>query len=404
MSQKRVVVTGIGVVSPLGNDIQEFWKNIVSGKDAASEIQSFDTSIYPHHRGCEVKDFDAAGVLSEAEIKVLGRASQFALLAADQALRDSDLINLGIDARKRTGVVIGTTFGEAQIVETLTQKYVTGKTLTHGSGLLKQYNPNALSVNIGKKFSFGGPNLVIPTACAAGNYAIGHGAFLIKTGKADFVISGGSDPFSHVSFSGFSRLGVMSGGVCQPFDKNRKGMMVGEGAGMLVLESYDSAKNRGANIYGEILSYGLSCDANHMTIPDVKGMIAMMKDAIEKAGILLSDIDYICAHGTGTVMNDKTESKAINELFYNDGNQVPVSSVKSMLGHTMGAASAIEAITCLLAIKHGMLPPTINFENKDPECNIDCVPNIARKKDLTFVLNNAAAFGGNNASLLLGRV
>jgi len=217
------------------------------------------------------------------------------------------------------------------------------------------------------------------------------------------MVAGGTDPFSHVSFSGFSRLGVMADKRCQPFDKNRKGMLVGEGAGVMVLENYNLAKRRGARICGEILGYGLSCDANHMTIPEVGGIVSVMEKAIINSGVTIRDIDYICAHGTGTAINDKTESLAIRKVFYERGHEVPASSIKSMLGHTMGAASALEAIASLLAIDRNEIPPTMNYETPDPECNIDCVPNVSRKKVVDVVLNNSFAFGGNNACVVLGR-
>jgi 3-oxoacyl-[acyl-carrier-protein] synthase II len=239
------------------------------------------------------------------------------------------------------------------------------------------------------------------TACAAGNYAIGYGFDLIKQGRADIVLAGGSEPLSKVAFTGFNQFSAVAPERCQPFDKNRKGMIVAEGAGILVVESLERALNRNAPIYAEILGYGLSCDAYHMTKASVEGLAACMKKAIREAGISHKEVDYISAHGTGTVANDRNECAAIREVFGSDYQKIPVSSIKSMLGHTMGAASALEALACSLVVKYDMIPPTINFETPDPECDIDCVPNTARKHTVSIALNNSYAFGGNNASLVL---
>ncbi len=399
----RVAVTGLGLISAIGNELEDFWSGLVRGKSGISEVSSFDTNAYNRHFAGEIKSFDARNELSEAEVEVYGRATQFAIAAASAALKNAGLNGDFTDLRRRIGVIMGTTFGEAQIVEGITQKVI-----GDGNGdrrfYLKQYNPNAISVNIAKHFGFCGPNMVIPTACAAGNYAISYAASLIEMGKADIMIAGGSDPFSHVSFSGFCRLGVMAETRCQPFDKNRMGMLVGEGAGVLVLEEYERARKRGARIYAEILGYGLSCDANHMTIPEVGGIVAVMEKALKNAGVRVKDINYISAHGTGTPINDKTESAAVRKVFYDRGNEVPISSIKSMLGHTMGAASALEAIASVLAIDRNEIPPTINYQTPDPECSIDCVPNHSRKKEVDVVLNNSFAFGGNNACVVIGRV
>jgi len=396
-----VYVTGLGVVSPIGSGIGLFWENLLAGRHAFHRVSSFDTDQYPHHIGSEIRNYVLSDCISKAEKKIFGRATSFAIDAAYQAIADANFGDMHDLLRHRFGVVVGTTFGEAQIIESAVRNQHQQKRIPRN---IKQYSPNSLSVNLAKKFKLRGPNFVVPTACAAGNYAVGYGAYLISIGAADLMLVGGADPFSHVSFSGFSRLGVMATSVCQPFDKNRKGMIVGEGAGMLILERGDIARQRNAKKYAKIMACGYSCDATHMTIPDSDGVKAMMVNALNEAGVTINDVDYICAHGTGTHMNDKTESGAIRQLFYDNSLPVPVSSIKSVLGHTMGAASAIEAIACCLAIKDQVIPPTINFEAKDPNCDIDCVPNIPRKKKLRMVLNNALAFGGNNASLLIGEI
>ncbi len=242
--------------------------------------------------------------------------------------------------------------------------------------------------------------MTVSTACSAGNYAIGYGYDLIQTGEADFMFCGGADSVSRWVHAGFSRLGAIAPGKCQPFDRNRQGILTGEGAGMVVLESLDGARARGARIYAEVLGYGLNCDANHMVAPDASSIAACIRRAHENAGIRPEHVEYICAHGTGTKTNDAVETVAIREVF---GERLPViSSIKSMLGHTMGAASAMGAIACALAIAQGFIPPTINFEEADPECAIDCVANQAREAHLNVVQNNGFAFGGNNAITILG--
>jgi len=402
---RRVVVTGLGVVTSVGKQLEEFWSNLTAGKSGIKEIKSFSTESLDRHFGGEVSVADEVSLLSESESKIYGRATRFGIEATHNAVEDAGLNVHADEFRKKIGVVIGTTFGEAQIIEKITSIYCAqGISRVNSSAHLKQYNPNAISVNIGKKFKFSGPNMVIPTACAAGNYAIAYASMLIKSGAAPIMIAGGADPFSHVSFSGFRRLGVMANSMCQPFDKDREGMLVGEGAASLVLEDYEVARDRGAKMYAEIAGFGFSCDANHMTIPEVGGIMSVMKNALANAGLGIKDVDYICAHGTGTRINDKLESEAIRRIFYDSGNTVPVSSIKSMLGHTMGAASAIEAVASVMSIKTGLIPPTINFRTPDPECDIDCVPNTARKSNPRVVLNNSFAFGGNNCSVLFANV
>jgi len=400
--KNRVAVTGVGVVSSVGQSRDAFWTNITQGVSGISLVESFNTQEFKNHFGGEIKGFEPTKILSSSELRVYGRATQLTITAVQEALSDAGLEESRYEENNGFGVVMGTTFGEAQILEAAVQKYVDGSPIGPYF-FLKQYNPDSLSVNVGKKFNCSGVNLVIPTACAAGNYALAYAYSLISMKKAKVVIAGGADPFSHVSFSGFSRLGVMAEKICQPFDKNRKGMLVGEGAGILILEDLEIARKRKAKIYAEIAGCGLSCDANHMTIPEVSGVMSVMEKAMKNAGISYKDINYISAHGTGTPINDKTESSAIRKLFYERSNSVPVSSIKSMLGHTMGAASAIEAVACVLAIKNEMIPPTINFETLDPDCDIDCVSNHSRKLKLKYVLNNSFAFGGNNACVVFAK-
>jgi len=266
-----------------------------------------------------------------------------------------------------------------------------------------KYPSNSLSDHVGYFFKLSGPNYAIPTACSAGNYSIGYGYDLIRKGKTDYALVGGADPFSRITFTGFNRLYAMAPERCQPFDKNRKGMIIGEGAGVLLLETLETAVKRKTPVYAEILGYGLSCDAHHMTAPRVGGIVKVMEKALKHSKTKKENVGYISAHGTGTPANDKAECEAIKKVFGDLAKKIPVSSIKSMLGHTMGAASAIEAIACVLAIKDGVVPPTINYETPDAECDIDCVPNTARKKKVDVALNNSLAFGGNNACVVFGK-
>ena len=393
---KRVVVTGLGVVSPVGIGVERFWQALLAGESGISQVESFDTSKYPVHLGGEVRGFEPP-----PGDQRMGRASQFAVAAAREALADSGL-DLGAMDRSRIGVSMGTTSGEPHMVERYNDARKGG--VDPDPSFFTNYPCHVIPSNVAVEFQLGGVTLMIPTACAAGNYAIGYAYDLVRTGRADVMLAGGSDSFSRIPYTGFAKLSAIATERCQPFDKNRKGMVPGEGSAMLVLQPLDSVRP-GTPIYAEILSYGVSCDAHHMTAahPDGDGAMRAMAMAMKGAGIGTDDIDYISAHGTGTKANDRIESIALHSMFGARAPKVPMSSIKSMLGHTMGAASAIEAVACSLAVQTGWVPPTINFEEPDPECEVDCVPNQARKIDPKIVLNNAYAFGGNNASLCVRR-
>jgi 3-oxoacyl-[acyl-carrier-protein] synthase II len=399
---KRIVITGIGVISPIGNQKDLFWDALISGTSGVSEITSFDTSPFRVHKGCTVKDFNFDDYVSSGSSREIGKGSQFAVAAAKLAIDDSNIDLNNIDL-ERAGVSIGTTAGEIQILEKANYiRHEKGADSVDPALFLKHPCVNMPS-NMSIEFGFKGPSTIIPTACAAGNYAIGYACDLIKLGRTDIMLAGGSDPFSKVAFVGFSRLNAIAPDICQPFDKNRKGLLVGEGAGMLVLESMEGALARNANIYAEILGYGLSCDGYHITIPhpEGNGVTAAMTKALKSAKIRPEDVQYMSAHGTGTVANDKAETISIKKVFGAHAKNLAISSIKSMLGHTMGAASAIEAIACALAIKESVVPPTINYETKDPECDLDFVPNVKREMQVDIAMNNAYAFGGNNSSLIL---
>ncbi|MFA6378703.1 MAG: beta-ketoacyl-[acyl-carrier-protein] synthase family protein [Candidatus Omnitrophota bacterium] len=402
-NNQRVVITGLGVVSSIGIGWQEFWKNLLAGKSGISKITSFDTSQYDRHYGGEIKNFDPTQFISKRRFFKMGRASQLAVAAAKLALEDAKLDKKTITG-KRVGVVAGTTMGEPQILENLYYKSALEKKFVADSISALTYSPNFITVSVAKEFGLNSCNLLFGNACSAGNYALGYAFDLIKAGKVDVIVAGGVDAFSAIAFTGFNRLLVMAPEKCQPFDKNRKGMLLAEGCGMLILESLDSALKRKAMIYAEVLGYGLSCDAVSMTTSDHEQIIKATKKALRNSTINPIEIDYISAHGTGTIENDRAECKAFKAIFGERLKDIPVSSIKSMLGHPMGASAVIEAIACCLAIKDQKVPPTINFETKDPDCDIDCVPNKFRACKIKTVLNNSQAFGGNNASIILRTV
>jgi len=399
IQKRRVVVTGLGVVSSIGTGKDEFWRALISGKSGISRVSSFDTDQYRCHYAGEIHNFIPADFINKRKIPFLGRTSQLSIAAASLAIDDAGISRTGID-RERVGVFMGTTMGEKPI-EDVVDAWVIAGTQNLSRTKIMQSTANNIPANLANHFKFGGPNYLIPTACAAGNYAIGYGYDFIKRGDLDYAITGGADAFSKLAFTGFQRVYAMAPEKCQPFDKNRKGMLVGEGAAVLFLESLDSALQRSAEIYAEIPGYGISCDAYHMTAAKVEGIEKAIVKALKYANIKREEIDYINAHGTGTAGNDKIECSAIKRVFKGHHKALSVSSLKSMLGHPMGAASAIEALSCCLTVKNNLIPPTINFETPDPECDIDCVPNKARVKRINVALNNGFAFGGNNSCLVI---
>jgi 3-oxoacyl-[acyl-carrier-protein] synthase II len=401
---RRVVITGLGMITPVGIGWRESWANLLDGRSGIAPVKSFDTSAFPVHLGAEVKGFAPAAFLRKQSPASMGRSSQLAVAAARMAIEDAGLDLVAVNLQ-RIGVSIGTTSGEPQFVERYNDvRRSEGLDAIPGEQLA-QYPCNMIPAHVSAEFGLRGPSLMIPTACAAGNYAIGYGFDLIRSGRVDVMLAGGADAFSRITYMGFARLGAIAKERCQPFDKNRKGMVPGEGATILVLEEAGAAQARGAKIYAEVLGYGISCDAHHMTAahPQGEGAVRAMAAALRESGLGIDAVDYISAHGTGTPTNDRAESVAVKSLFGERAASVPVSSIKSMIGHTMGAASAIEAAACALALDTGMLPPTINYEEPDPDCDLDYVPNVARQANPRVVLNNAYAFGGNNASLCLAR-
>jgi 3-oxoacyl-[acyl-carrier-protein] synthase II len=401
--KKRIVVTGIGIVSSIGIGVDQFWKGLVQGKSGISRVESFDTSKHSTHYGGEVKSFDPKKYISSKRCHLMGRTSQLAVVATQLALADANL-NIKNSDKTRIGVCLGTTSGEAQDMEGIDEVWVLQGVDKVNIKSIRQYSFDNIPSNLANTFKIQGPIRIFTTACAAGNYGIGYGYDMIQKGQVDKMIVGGSDSFSYSSFTGFNQLGAVAPEKCQPFDKNRKGMMVGEGAGIMILEVLEEALKRKSKIYAEILGYGLSCDAGHITNPRAEGIAQCIINALRESGISCKDVDYICAHGTGTRHNDSAECAAIGKVFGSASKTIPISSIKSMLGHTMGAASAIEAAACCLVVNNDLMPPTINYETPDPECDIDCVPNKARTKTVKIALNNGFAFGGNNSCLVIKKI
>jgi 3-oxoacyl-[acyl-carrier-protein] synthase II len=352
--------------------------------------------------GGEIPDFNPRNFVFNLDAAAIGRSSQLAIAAARLALTDGALKPADTN-RDRFSVCVGTTSGEPHFIERFNDDYVKGDLAKVGHGFLHGYPCHVIANNVAAELDLSGEAVMIPTACAAGNYAIAHACDLLHADKTDFVLAGGADSFSRITYTGFARLGAIAPEVCQPFDRERKGMIPAEGAGMLLLERKEQALARGAHIYCEIAGYGLTCDAHHMTAahPEGKGAARAMKIALEESAIGPQEVDYISAHGTGTFTNDRLETIAVKRVFGELAYKIPISSIKSMLGHTMGAASAIQAVVCALAIAQRKIPPTMHLYNKDPECDLDYVPNVARECEVKVAMNNAYAFGGNNSSLVL---
>ena len=398
-TRPSVVVTGIGVVTSIGIGVEAFWANLLAGTSGIGPVESFDTSRYSVHLGGEVKAFDPRAFLERLAPDSMARASQLAIGAARLALADA---SIGLDSLDpgEVGVSLGTTSGEPAMIERFNDLELAGARERIGPEFIGQYPCHVIAAHVASELGFRGPNLVIPTACAAGNYALAHALDSLRSDEAAVMLAGGADAFSRITYTGFARLGAIAPERCQPFDKNRKGMIPGEGAAVLILERRDRAEARGARIYAELAGYGLTCDAHHMTAPQGDGATRAMAIAMADAGVTPDQVSYISAHGTGTAVNDRIETSAVKQAFGDAAYRVPVSSIKSMLGHTMGAASAIEAAACALAVRDDRVPPTIHFETVDPECDLDYVPNVSRRMAVDVAMNNAYAFGGNNASVI----
>jgi 3-oxoacyl-[acyl-carrier-protein] synthase II len=401
-SPPRVYVTGLGVVSSIGLGRAAFARALHGGQSGLGPVTLFDTHILGRTIGAEVHGFRARDHLTVAEAHRMGRCSAMALAAARMALADAGLDRAAL-CGARVAVVLGTTMGDADVLTSLDHAWIKGGTTGIPSALLPRYGATLLPIHVARAIGAEGMVLALPAACSAGNYAIGFASDVIRAGRADVVVSGASDLLQELQFSGFVRLAAMAPDRCRPFDLNREGLILGEGAGILVLESEEHAVRRGATAQAEVRGYGLSCDAHHITRPhpDATGSVVAMREALERSGLLPGEVDFINAHGTGTKMNDVVETKLVQQVF--GDRRVPISSIKSMLGHCMGAASALEAISCVLTIGSGEYPPTIGYETPDPQCNVDVVANISRRGPSNVVVNNSLAFGGYNAVTCFSR-
>jgi 3-oxoacyl-[acyl-carrier-protein] synthase II len=407
---RRVAVTGLGAVTPLGNDAPSTWRAALAGESGIDWIQAFDASELPVKVAAEVKDFDAGQVASPKEVRKLERNVLLALGAAKEAVGDAALN--GFDPA-RVGIVFGTAIGGVNgILEQEEVRRARGPERVSPNFLpnvLVDSASGQLAISLGIK----GPNYAVVSACATGSHAIGEAAELIKRGDADAVLAGGGEACMHpLILAGFTAMRGLAvenehpPRASRPFDATRAGFVMGEGACVFVLEDLDAARARGARVYAEILGYGASNDAHHMAQPEPEatGVAEMMRSALRRAGVERERVGYINAHGTSTPLGDLAETKAIKDVFGEYAYKLAVSSTKSMMGHTFGAAGAIEAMMCVLAVHEGVIPPTINYQNPDPECDLDYVPNEAREAKLDVALSNAMGLGGHNGCVLVGRV
>jgi 3-oxoacyl-[acyl-carrier-protein] synthase II len=401
--QRSIVITGLGLVTSIGIGREAFWHSLLMGRSGIGLVQAFDTSAYRGGMlGAEVKAFRAADYLVRLDPAGMGRASQVATAAARLAIADAQLDVSAVDP-ERAGVSMGTTSGEPHEIERFDDHVVAATLDRIGPEFITSYPCHVIPARVAAEVGFAGINMTIPTACAAGNYAIAYAYDVLRAGRADVMLAGGADAFSRITYTGFARLGAIAPDICRPFDRNRKGMIPGEGAAVLVLEPLARARARGARIYAEVAGYGLSCDAHHITAahPEGHGAVRAMEKALAHCSLQPNQVSYISAHGTGTPTNDQRETVAVKRVFKEAAYRIPISSIKSMLGHTMGAASAIEAAACALAISDDRIPPTMHLEEPDPECDLDYVPNAARAHTVHVAMNNAYAFGGNNSSVIL---
>ncbi|CAM5282191.1 3-oxoacyl-ACP synthase [Streptomyces spiroverticillatus] len=398
---RRVVITGLGPLSSIGTGTDAFTTGLRQGRSGVTPITAFDTTGFAHANACQVQDFDPAPLLHRLTPAHYGRAAQFSAAAARMAVADAGLTDADL-ASVRVQISVGTTDGESYDLDLITEAHLHGGLPAVTPQAARRVPAPLLGLAVARELGLADTEiLTIGTACSAGNYSLGNGLDAIRHGDAEIALCGGADAFCRKTFAAFYRLGTIAPDCCRPFDTDRQGILTGEGAGMLLLESLDSALARGARIYAEILGYGLNCDAYHPVAPQEDSVARCLQLALDDAGLKPAEVDLISAHGTGTKANDVTESRAIRQVY---GAAPPRTiSLKSMLGHTMGAASALGAIACSLAITHGFIPPTINHRTTDPECAVDCVPNHAVPADLRIVQNNGLAFGGNNAAVVLGR-
>ncbi len=406
---KRIVVTGIGMVTPLGNDVPVSWAGLKNGMNGIGPIKSFDVSAYSTRIGAEVKDFTLEG-FNPKVLRRMDRFVQYAMKATDEAVQDSGIV-FSEEEKERAGVVIGAGIGGLKVIEEQHAILLKGGPSRVSPFLIPMLIPDMAAGQVAIQYGLKGVNFATVSACASGAHALGTALTLMKNGVTDMVIAGGTESaITPLGLAGFCSMKAVSERndapekASRPFDKERNGFVMGEGAGIVVLETLEHALSRNApRIYAEFIGAGMSCDAYHMTAPDPegKGAALSIKHALEDAGIGTAEVDYINAHGTSTLLNDKGETAAIKKVFGERAYQIPVSSIKSMIGHLLGASGAVEFIASLLTIKEGIIPPTINYEFPDTECDLDYTPNKAVEREVNVAISNSFGFGGHNITLVL---
>ncbi len=411
--KRRVVVTGIGVIASNGIGKQAFWEAIKTGKSGISTITSFDPALFTTHFAGEIKDFNPEEYVLKKNLRRMDRTSQLAVAAAKMAVRDAKLDPGSNGSRERTGVMIGTAMaGHGYIMQQYEHFLKSGPSRVSPFVALASF-PDACASQVSIELGVTGPSFSIATACSSASDAVGYAWEAIRSNTVDFIIMGGAEagiyPGVLAAFCAARALSQRNDQpekACRPFNLDRDGFVLGEGAGMLVLEEYEHACERGAHIYAEILGHGMTCDAYHMTSPDPEGKEAIraMEIAMRNAKVTPDEIDYINAHGTSTPLNDKTETMIIKRVFGKHAYEIPISATKSMIGHLIGAAGSVELIATLLAMEHGIIPPTINYEVPDPECDLDYVPNKARPAQIRTAMKNSFGFGGKNSILIVRKV
>ncbi|MEN6623507.1 MAG: beta-ketoacyl-[acyl-carrier-protein] synthase family protein [Smithella sp.] len=408
--KKRIVITGLGTINAIANNIPDFVSALQAGVCGIGPMDIFDTTGFRCQNGGQIRNFAPRDYIPENfSLKRMCRADMLSFAATLEALHDAGLYPLPQDLACETGVVIGGGSGGLLEADFEAERFY--KSLLENKGIHVRFSRlssvycASSSDRIASNLRLSGPKATFMTACSAGATALGYARDLILNGQAQMVLAGGVEPMCRITYAAFNALKSLDPGICHPFDKDRAGLSLGEAAAIMVLEPLEAAQARGAKIYGEILGYGVTCDAFHMTAPDEKasGAVRSMQAALLDSGLTIEDIDYINAHGTATPVNDVTESKAIKEVFGKRANEIPVSSTKAMTAHTLGAAGALEGIISVLAIKHGFIPPTINYRNPDPQCDLDYVTEGVRRAELRAVLSNSFAFGGNNTTVVFGK-
>lgn len=403
MTPRRVAVTGMGVAASIGRNREEFWQALVSGKTGIGPVDLFDASGFRVQIAAQARWLRGSDYFTHRDLARLSRADLLGLIAVREAVEDSGWAK-GFEDPERTAVIMGAGAGGIYPTEIFRQELYRRQTRRHPSYLLS-FPFCSLTDQVGNRYGLTGPRATIDTACSSTVTAIGLGCDWIQEGRVNLAVTGGSESLSRLTFSGFNALKAMDPQPCRPFDRLRQGLSLGEGAGVLILEPLDRALARGAHIYGEIMGYGTAGDAHHITAPHPEGYGAAlsMRRAINSAGITEADVEFISAHGTATPVNDPIETKAVKLVFGPRAYDIPVTSIKSSIGHCLGAAGVLGVQAALLAIGNGKLPPTLHFQERDPACDLDVVFNQAREKNVDIVLCNAFAFGGNNSSLIVAR-